>query len=157
MPDIGSAKLFAKETFESWDTFTNTTGILSVNSSIGQWVVSNAVSCVTDEAGKCLHLLNNSRMYLPNLGHDIVYVRFKTRTSTPSSYSRTLYFGTILADDSTWYNSVQPPSSTELSTYSLITKEISVKGCYFEISCKDGCFVDIDDLEIWTIPRATGE
>jgi len=157
VPDIGSAKLLVKETFETWDTFTNTAGILSVNSSIGQWVVSNTVSCVADEAGKCLRLLNNSRMYLPNLGQDVVYVRFKTRTSTPSSYSRTLYFRTILADDSTWYNIVQPPSSTELSTYSLITKETSAKGCYFEISCKDGCFVDIDDLEIWTIPRGTGE
>ena len=157
VPDISSAKLLVKETFDSWNTFTNTTGTLNVSSSIGQWVVSNSVSCVADETGKWLRFSNNSKMYLSSSDRDVVYVRFKARTSTPSSYSRMIYFKTILLDDSTWYNSVQPQSSTELSTYSLIAKEPNAKGCYFEINCKDGCCVDIDDLEIWTIPRAAGE
>ena len=156
-PDISSAKLLVKETFDSWNTFTNSTGALAVNASIGQWVVSNAVSCIEDETGKWLRFSNNSKMYLSSSDRDVVYVRFKARTSTPSSYSRMIYFKTILLDDSTWYNSVQPQSSTELSTYSLIAKEPNAKGCYFEINCKDGCCVDIDDLEIWTIPRAAVE
>lgn len=151
VPDIGSAKLFAKETFESWETFTNTTGILSVNSSIGKWVVSNAVSCVADETGKWLRL-SNGRVYLPTIESDIVYVRFKARMF--SSY-QVLYFRTILQDDSIWYNSVQS-SNNDFIQCSLIAKEPKAKGFYFNINTSYGD-VDIDDLEIWTIPRAAGE
>ncbi len=152
VPDISSAKLLIKETFDSWNTFTNTTGTLTMNSSIGQWVVSNMVSCVADETGKCLRL-SNGRVYLPIIESDIVYVRFKARIF---SSNQTLYFRTILQDDSTWYNSVQL-SKNDFIQCSLIAKEPNVKGFYFNIDNTYTAGVDIDDLEIWMIPRATGE
>ncbi len=152
-PDISSAKLLVKETFEDWNTFSNVTDLLSINSNIGQWVVSNAVSCVADDIGKLLRFSNNSRLYLPNLDRHVVYVRFKARTS--SSYSGdSIYFRTILHDDSTWYNRVQLSGSSEFSNFSLITKEPNAKGWYLEISVGK-YYVDIDDLEIWTIPRTS--
>lgn len=152
VPDIGSAKLLVKETFETWNAFTNTTGILSVNSGIGQWVVSNAVSCIADETGKFLRL-SNGRVYLPNVDSDILYVRLKVRSPTSNS-AQILYFRAIYQDGSTWYNSVKPMVS-EFWQCSLIAREPNVKDCYFDLNNSGYGAVDIDDLEIWTIPRAT--
>ena len=154
LPDISSAKLLVKETFENWNTFTNTTGTLNVSSSIGQWVVSNMVSCVADETGKWLRLsLSSGRVYLPIIESDIVYVRFKARIF---SSRQILYFRTILQDDSIWCNSVQS-SKNGFIQCSLVAKEPNAKGFYFDINYDYEGVVDIDDLEIWTIPRAAGE
>ena len=154
LPDISSAKLLVKETFENWNTFTNTTGTLNVSSSIGQWVVSNMVSCVADETGKWLRLsLSSGRVYLPIIESDIVYVRFKVRIF---SSRQILYFRTILQDDSIWCNSVQS-SKNGFIQCSLVAKEPNAKGFYFDINYDYEGVVDIDDLEIWTIPRAAGE
>ena len=153
-PDISSAKLLVKETFEDWNTFTNATDILSINSNIGQWVVSNAVSCVADETGKWLRL-SNGRVYLPNVDSGVLYVRFKVR-SPSSNGSQWIYFRAIYQDGSTWYNSVKPAAS-EFWQCSLIAREPNVKDCYFDLYSSSYGAVDIDDLEIWTIPRTIGE
>ena len=154
VPDIGSAKLLVKETFDTWDAFTNTTGILSVNSGIGQWVVSNAVSCIADETGKFLRLSNGS-VYLPNIESSILYVRCKVR-SPSSNGNQILYFRAVYQDGSTWYNSVRPAAS-EFWPCSLIVREPNVMDCYFNLTSSSYGAVDIDDLEIWTIPRVAGE
>ena len=153
-PCISSAKLLIKETFDGWNAFTNTTGVLTVNSSIGQWSVLNAVSCVADETGKWLRL-SNGRVYLPNVDSGILYVRFKVR-SPSSNGSQWIYFRAIYPDGSTWYNGVKPAAS-EFWQCSLIAREPNVKDCYFDLYSSSYGAVDIDDLEIWTIPRAAGE
>ena len=155
LPDISSAKLLVKETFDGWNTFTNTTGSLNVSSSIGQWVVSNTVSCVADETGKWLRLSYGSRVYLPNVDSDILYVRFKVR-SPSSNGSQRIYFRAIYQDGSTWYHWVKPAAS-EFWQCSLIAREPNVKDCYFDLDSSSYGAVDIDDLEIWTIPRVAGE
>lgn len=148
MPDISSAKLLVKETFESWNTFTNTTGTLTVNSSIGQWMVSNSVSCVELNGNKYIRITNGSRMYLPVLNDDVMFIRFKV-VQMSGNY---LYFYTMLKDGSTWYNRFTF-SNDSMVVRSLMAKEPNAEGFYFQA---DGS-VGIDDLEIWTIPRATGE
>lgn len=153
-PDISSAKLLVKETFDNWNTFTNDTGTLAVSSSIGQWVVSNAVSCIADETGKWLRL-SNGRVCLPNVDSDILYVRLKVRSPTSNS-SQIIYFRAVYQDGSTWYNSVNPAAS-EFWQCSLIARAPNVKYCYFDLNKSSYGAVDIDDLEIWTIPRVAGE
>lgn len=150
VPDIGSAKLLVKETFGSWNTFTNTTGILNVNSSIGQWVVSNGVSCVELDGNKCIRFRSYGKLYIPNVNGDVMFVKFKARFL--SGYQRDVNFSTILADGSIWNNRVD--SGDMFSQFSLVAKEPNAKGFFFSIL---DATVDLDDLEIWTIPRATGE
>lgn len=148
MPDISSSKLLVKETFDNWNTFTNSTGVLNVSSSIGQWVVSNGVSCVESDGNKYIRFTNGGRMYLPVLSEDVMFVRFKV-VQMSGNY---LYFYTMLKDGSTWYNRFTL-SNVSIVTRSLIAKEPNVDGFYF---LADGS-IDIDDLEVWTIPRTMGE
>ena len=159
VPDIGSAKLLVKETFESWNTFTNTTGMVSIDSSIGAWSISNSISCVANDDNKYLHFsAGTSRLYLPNDNQSILYIRFKARAGKAAdSNTPTIYFRTVLSDGSTWYNSIRP-LSTDFVCYSLIAKDKDVCGCYIESSVNGSQYtIDIDDLEIWTIPRAASE
>ena len=146
--NISSAKLLGKETFDSWNTFTNTTGSLNVSSSIGQWVVSNTVSCVESSGNKYIRFANGSRVYLPALNEDVMFVRFKVVQMSGNC----LYFYTVLNNGSTWNNRFTFSNDSMVSR-SLIAKEPNAEGFYFQV---DGS-VGIDDLEIWTIPRAAGE
>lgn len=148
VPDIGSAKLLVKENFESWNIFTNTTGILNVSSSIGQWVVSNGVLCVESDGNRHIQFKGGGSLYFPVLTEDVMFVRFKVVQTSGS----VLYFYTMLKDGSTWYNDVSF-SKVSMVSRSLIAREPNAEGFYF---LADGS-IDIDDLEIWTIPRATGE
>lgn len=87
-------------------------------------------------------------MYLPVLSEDVMFVRFKV-VQMSGNY---LYFYTMLKDGSTWYNRFTL-SNVSIVTRSLIAKEPNVDGFYF---LADGS-IDIDDLEVWTIPRTMGE
>ena len=148
IPCISSAKLLVKETFDNWNTFTNTTGTLNVSSSIGQWMVSNSVSCVELNGNKCIRITYGSRMYLPVLNEDVMFIRFKV-VQMSGNY---LYFYTMLKDGSTWYNRFTF-SNDSMVVRSLMAKEPNAEGFYFQAEGS----VDIDDLEVWTIPRAAGE
>ncbi len=151
--DISSAKLFAKEAFDSWNIFTNTTDMLTFCTSIGQWIVSNGVSCVQENGNKFIRFSPGGRLYLPIGGYDVMYVRFKARNTRSSG---TFYLKTLLQDGTTWSHDAYVEGSS-FSLFSLTTKEPGAKGWYFEIPDNAWFPMDIDDLEIWTIPRAAGE
>lgn len=146
--DISSARLFAKEVFDSWNVFTNTTDALILNSNIGRWVVSNGVSCVEGDGNRFIRLTLGGRLYLPVGDFDVLYVRFKARGFGA------VCFKTLLQDGTAWDNSVDV-SQAKFSLFSLVAKELGVKGWYFEFNGQGWNSVDIDDLEIWTIPRTS--
>jgi hypothetical protein len=79
-----------------------------------------------------------------------MFVKFKSRFL--SGYQRNVSFSTISADGSIWNNSVD--SGDMFSQFSLIAKEPNAQGFFFSIM---DATVDLDDLEIWTIPRVTSE
>ncbi len=140
-----------KEDFEMWTTKTSD-GATTQATSAGTWGL-NPYVYVRDNENRAFsgskYLSGGDYVRLPNLNSIPVEIRCKVRNPESSSKTISLYAGNDL--DGYKHCSVTIPKNSDYQTISLSPSQdassykITWSGLY------------LDDLEIWTIPRATGE
>ena len=138
------------EDFESWATKTSSADTTQTTSA-GTWALGGSVYVYdnTDKANsgrKLLYGYNSAYLYFPSLQNQLVEIRCKVKNPNSSSHSISLQFS------GGWGGlSVSIPAYSDYQTISLSPTQdatsyrLSFYGLY------------LDDLEIWTIPRASGE
>lgn len=137
------------EDFETWaiktsyDTTTQTT-------SAGTWKIGY-YAYVKDNADNAYsgskYLSGSDYVVLPTLNSVLVEIRCKVRN--PQSYSRTIYLSAGNDKDGYMDCSVTIP---EYSDYQTVSLSPAQNASTYKITFGD---LYLDDLEIWTIPRAT--
>lgn len=138
-----------KEDFETWEIKTSSS-YTTQSTSAGEWrfyvyVRDNAAYAYSG----CKYLYGSEYLYLPDITNQLVEIRCRIRNS--SSDSRSISLGSGNSIDGYTGRSVTIPAYSDYHTISLSpTRDASSYRLDFY-----GLY--LDDIEIWTIPRATGE